>query len=269
MLGSYFELILLVGTLASGVIVLVDRIFFKTNRDEERVIVLSSSTNSSKAHKITLPVVLDYAKSLFPVFMVVLLLRTFVVEPFVVPSGSMLPTIKKGDFIFVNKFAYALSMPVWWKTKLWRISKPKRGDIVVLHYPVNTKVYFIKRVIGIPGDKISYVQKHLYINGRPIQQHVLHYVQVPSNISSIQENLFGVQHSIWIDTVKHDVDFHNLVVPKDQYFVMGDNRDNSEDSRYWGFVPKDYISGKAFIVLFSWDSHKSSVRFRRIGHILR
>ncbi|WP_456373994.1 signal peptidase I [Thiolapillus sp.] len=224
------------------------------------------------------PLMVDYARSFFPIFLFVLLLRAFVVEPFRIPSGSMMPTLLVGDFILVNKFVYGLRMPVS-KTKLVEIGEPERGDVVVFRYPKNPKLDYIKRLIGLPGDRIAYRNKTLYINGKVIpQEQIGTYHAVGSGMRSdgtleLRENLEGVQHSILVDT--HRPDFPpgcyqlargEITVPEGHYFVMGDNRDNSNDSRCWGFVPEKNLVGKAFMIWLSFDPNRSGIfDWSRIG----
>ncbi len=267
-----FSLWLFIAIVASGIIALVDKIWFEKKRlakFEGRL----DGLNKKEKYKLTkAPFLADYARSLFVVFLVVFLLRSFVVEPFRIPSGSMLPTLKIGDFILVNKFAYGVRLPLNNKVVI-KTGEPKAGDVVVFHYPVYPDVDFIKRVVGVPGDKISYIDKVLYINGKEMKQKYLGEFTPRANSltqpsKKYREDLQGVEHNIYSMPWRPDHNFKNLVVPKGEYFVMGDNRDNSEDSRYWGFVNKKYLVGKAFLVWFSWDSNDYSVRWNQIGRIL-
>lgn len=267
-----FSLWLFVATLASGLVALVDKIWFEKKRLAQFEGKLEGLSKKEKYKLTKAPLLADYARSLFVVFLVVFALRSFVVEPFRIPSGSMLPTLKIGDFILVNKFAYGVRLPLSNKVVI-KTGEPKAGDILVFHYPVYPEVDFIKRVVGVPGDKISYLNKVLTINGKVMTQTFLGNVIDPANSLTEQskkyrEDLQGVEHNIYTMPWRLDHNFKNLVVPKGEYFVMGDNRDNSEDSRYWGFVNQKYLVGKAFFVWFSWDSSDYSVRWDQIGRVL-
>ena len=228
-----------------------------------------------------LPGYAEYARSFFPIFLVVLLLRAFVAEPFRIPSGSMMPTLLVGDFILVNKFTYGLRMPVT-KTKLLEINKPQRGDVVVFRYPMNPKFDYIKRLVGLPGDHIRYRNKTLYINGkpRPIEP-IGPYQPVGSGtraLGSVEaiENLEGVKHSVLINPLAPDFNpsctfmgYREIVVPEGHYLMMGDNRDDSNDGRCWGFVPEENLVGKAFLVWFSLDWKRPGIiAWDRIGSLV-
>jgi signal peptidase I len=214
----------------------------------------------------------EYAVSFFPVILFVFVLRSFVVEPFRIPSGSMLPTLQSGDLILVNKYDYGVRLPVIDK-KIIDVGSPKRGDVVVFRYPVDTSVDYIKRVVGLPGDEVAYVDKKLYINGELVP-HVKdgEYFE-PDRVSYIaqyKEKLGEIDHQILLDENKPQVygpiwqfpDLNNCQyarngvrckVPEGNYFVMGDNRDNSADSRYWGFVPDENIVGRAFFIWMNFS----------------
>lgn len=219
------------------------------------------------------PLIVEYARSFFPVVLIVLLLRSFLFEPFRIPSASMMPTLLIGDFILVNKFSYGVRLPVL-NTKIIELGQPQRGDIVVFRYPKQPSVDYIKRVIGLPGDRIAYFDKKLIVNGQPTKQVSLGRYQGVGQGNSmtgaeqLAEDLLGVEHSILtshgVSTVE-DV----FVVPKGQYFVMGDNRDNSNDSRYWGTVPEANLVGKAFFIWMNWDLENNGIAFSRIGTILK
>lgn len=267
-----FALWLFIATLASGIIYLIDKVFFEKRRYALSGIIVEGLSKKEKYKLVKPPIIADYARSLFGVFLVVFLLRSFVVEPFRIPSGSMLPTLKIGDFILVNKFAYGIKWPLGNSTMI-RTAEPQRGDVVVTKFPVNPNVDFIKRVVGVPGDKVSYVNKVLTINGHVIEQNLVSKKIEPNNsltMSSIEykEYLKGSQHNILVMPWRDSTNFKGLIIPKGKYFVMGDNRDNSEDSRYWGFVDQKYLVGKAFLVWFSWDSQKYKIRWGHIGTII-
>jgi signal peptidase I len=215
------------------------------------------------------PAWIEYCKSFFPVILAVLLLRSFLVEPFRIPSGSMMPTLLVGDFILVNKFDYGIRLPVL-NTKIIDIGEPKRGDVVVFRYPKDPSVDYIKRVVGLPGDRIGYYNKILHINGKPIAQVPAGvYVGKGSGVSMSgagerQEQLGDVQHQILVMPRTPGLE-GEFVVPENEYFVMGDNRDNSNDSRYWGTVPEENLVGKAFRIWMNWDSANGGIEWDRIG----
>lgn len=258
-----FELILFYATVITGLVALFDIIFLAKKR----------KLAQAGADEIKLPVIIDYARSFFPVLLIVFLLRSFLFEPFRIPSGSLEPTLLTGDFILVNKFHYGVRLPVVHK-KLFNNAEPQRGDIMVFRWPPNPSYDFIKRVIGLPGDKISYINKELFVNGQAVPQEFIKnsMAQDESGVEwqaiEKQEDLLGIKHHIYIDSAKPSRDFKDIVVPEGMYFVMGDNRDDSADSRYWGFVPEKNIVGKAVLVWLSWDSSKKNLRFNRIGQLI-
>jgi signal peptidase I len=219
------------------------------------------------------PILVEYAKSFFPVVLVVLLLRSFLVEPFRIPSGSMMPTLLIGDFILVNKFTYGLRLPVL-NTKILENGAPERGDIVVFRFPKDPTVDYIKRVIGLPGDRIGYYRKQIYVNGNPMKQTSLGLYAGGSQGAGMEgESLFNeelgeVQHDILMRAGEPSAREGEFIVPAGHYFVMGDNRDNSNDSRFWGAVPEANLVGRAFFIWMSWDSGKPGIAFNRIGTVL-
>ncbi len=216
------------------------------------------------------PLLVEYSRSFFPIILLVLLIRSFLAEPFRIPSGSMMPTLLVGDFILVNKFSYGLRLPVL-NTKVLDLGSPKTGDVVVFKYPEDPRVDYIKRVVGVPGDHVEYRNKVLYINGQEVAQQ-LNGVYVGegggaamTSASRHLENLGGVTHEILTESGKPARDFEYFV-REGEYFVMGDNRDNSLDSRYWGTVPDRNLVGKAFMIWMNWDWDASSViAWQRIG----
>ena len=210
----------------------------------------------------------EYSKSFFPVLAIVLVLRSFLVEPFQIPSGSMIPTLQIGDFILVNKFTYGVRLPVA-RTKVIEVNQPERGDVMVFFPPHKPTTYFIKRVVGLPGDEVSYINNVLYINGEKMPQKLL--AALPAGNPQyhlMKEDLEGVVH----DMRKHVVPGRlsrkgTWLVPAGHYFMMGDNRDNSSDSRDWGPVPEKDIVGKAFGIWMHWESLTSIPSFNRVGGI--
>jgi signal peptidase I len=217
-----------------------------------------------------LPWLLDYARSFFPVLLLVFILRSFLFEPFRVPTGSLKPTVLPGDFIVSNKYAYGVRTPIWAR-KLLNVGTPQRGDIAIFRIPVDQKTWMVKRVIGTPGDRIDYEHKQLTVNGERATYRVINTVRDTNNghdfwnVQEMEEILQGKPHRIYINDVKDSEDFH-LVVPPGHYFMMGDNRDNSDDSRYWGFVPDSHLEGKAMVIWLSWDQYDwKHFRWDRIG----
>ncbi len=207
----------------------------------------------------------ENARSFFPVLLVVLVLRSFVVEPFQIPSASMVPSLEVGDYILVNKFDYGLRLPVV-GTKILEVGEPQRGDVMVF-FPPNDTRYFIKRVIGLPGDTIRYVGKQLYVNGEIVPQSLVAEIPPLQPITEvIQEKLGGTEHLIHHDKRIYRGDFEVTVKPG-HYFMMGDNRDNSSDSRVWGQVPEKNVVGKAFAIWMHWRSFSEMPSFSRVGQI--
>lgn len=200
-------------------------------------------------------------------------MRSFAYEPFRIPPGSFKPTLLIGDFILVNKFDYGIRLPVI-HTKIFSINEPQRGDIVVFREPPTEARDLIKRVIGIPGDRISYRDKMLYINGKQIPQQFEKYSTDEENnmgpweVVQKRENLLSIEHRIYQIPAKESNDF-DVVVPNGKYFMMGDNRDVSADSRSWGFLPESNIIGKATHILISFDNLKHPIRWdRTAGRII-
>jgi len=240
-----FSLILVVATLVTGVIWGLDTLLFAKKRH-------ASGEVDEETGKSGEPLLVEYSCFLFPVVLIVLLLRGFLAEPFRIPSGSMLSTLEIGDFILVNKFAYGIRPPVWNK-KIIDIADPRRGDVIVFRYPENPSVDYIKRVVGVPGDEIAYYNKVLYINGKQIKQEPLGVYQAGfPNLKRFKEQLDDMEHDILINVMYPAGDFV-VKVPPDSYFVLGDNRDNSRDSRFWGFVPDENLVGKAFMIWMNWE----------------
>ncbi len=215
------------------------------------------------------PLLVEYARSFFPIILIVLILRSFLMEPFRIPSGSMMPTLLVGDFILVNKYTYGIRLPVVNK-KIVEMGAPQRGDVVVFRYPKDPSVDYIKRVVGLPGDRIGYMQKQVYVNGQPVAQEFRNsYTGVGAGLSMSGaelrlERLGDATHDILIVPNQPSIE-GEVQVPAGHYFVMGDNRDNSNDSRFWGFVPEQNLVGKAFLIWMNWDSANGGVGWSRIG----
>ena len=199
------------------------------------------------------------AISLLPIILIVLVIRTFMFEPFKIPSGSMIPTLLIGDFILVNKYEYGLRAPVT-KTKIIDISKPKRGDVAVFRYPLNDKINYIKRIIGLPGDIILINNKKIKVNGKEIQK-----PQVSNDLPYLFSEDIDDKKIYILEDLSEKTSELKYVVPRNSYFVMGDNRDRSSDSRYWGFVPESNLVGKASLI---WFSLGENIRFERIGNTI-
>lgn len=216
------------------------------------------------------PVLVEYARSFFPIVLIVLLLRSFLVEPFRIPSGSMMPTLLIGDFILVNKFTYGIRLPVI-HTKIIELGEPKRGDIVVFRFPKDPTVDYIKRIVGLPGDRIGYLNKQIYVNGEPAKQTILGVYEGAGHGGELlmNEELGTITHDILVRKGDPSAKEGEFVVPDGQYFVMGDNRDNSNDSRFWGAVPEANLVGRAFFIWMSWDSGKPGIAFNRLGTVLK
>ncbi len=241
-----FVKLLMAATIITGVIFFLDYLILRKIRPQDKKPSL----------------IVEYGKSFFPVLLAVFIIRSFVVEPFKIPSGSMMPTLIAGDFIVVNKFTYGIRLPVWNKT-LIKLGKPNRGDVFVFHYPKDPSIDYIKRVIGLPGDEIRYENKELFINGKPVNS-ILY--QKYSYALNGNEMIDAKEFIETLDDLGHSILVHNIPsesykfnVPEGNYFAMGDNRDNSSDSRVWGFVPDELLVGKAFFIWLNFS------QFNRIG----
>lgn len=291
-----FSLLLLVLSVFTGIMWALDLMIWKPRRKSEakavyeefneanaeaisrkdaRVIALRDA--SVKA-RLRMPWWLDYTAGLFWVILLVFLFRSFAYEPFRIPSGSMLPTLHIGDFILVNKYEYGLRLPVVNK-KVVTLGAPKRGDVIVFRYPVDPSYDYIKRVVGIPGDVVEYTDKRLFVNGKEmVRTDPVDWVAPDTmrTLTKTTENLDGVLHETAVDDSRgpglygrpypaalrvcsYRENRFTCRVPADSYFVMGDNRDNSEDSRYWGIVPDENLVGRAF---FIWANFSD---FSRVG----
>lgn len=250
-----FPLLMVLLVVITGVVWFIDSLFFVKKR---------------RAAGIQEPAVVEYAKAFFPIVLAVLVIRSFVVEPFRIPSGSMLPTLHIGDFILVNKFSYGVRLPVT-HTKILETGSPERGDVMVFRYPKNPKIDYIKRVIGLPGDTIGYFDKTIYVNGQAVTMTAAERdgslkESVPASVSLFREQLGDVTHDVFHDSRGRQFK-KEFVVPEGEYFMMGDNRDHSSDSRVWGMVPEANIVGKAFRIWMSWDRlDANGVVWSRIGN---
>jgi len=270
-----FPLILFLLTLATGAVWALDFFYLRKKRDP-------------KAPKSAW---IDYTASFFPVLLIVFVLRSFIAEPFKIPSSSMRPTLETGDFILVNKFSYGIRLPIIEK-KIIPIASPQRGDVVVFRYPLDPSQDYIKRVIGVPGDVVEYLDKKLTVNNQPLPQlksgdysYLERYRFESLNLfkETTQSAAGAREYTVAVDPQKPTLYkdqvrpflqreacryFENgfrCTVPEGYYWMMGDNRDNSDDSRYWGFVPDENLRGKAFFIWFNWGDI-SSFAFNRVGH---
>ncbi len=269
------ELALVIGTLVTGLVWLLDKMLLgdrrrKTALEKSYDAIHEPEGMSTRKKEYREPWFIEISKSFFPILLIVLILRSFVAEPFRIPSGSMMPTLLHGDFILVNKFAYGIRLPVV-HTKVVDIGEPQRGDVTVFRFPKNPADDYIKRVIGLPGDKITYKNKKLYINEKEIshvKNGIYHGEGANSSMNGaiiMHEDLETVLHEILIKQSGYKSP-GEYVVPENHYFVLGDNRDHSSDSRIWGFVPEENLVGRAFLVWMNWDFAGKRFNFKRIGN---
>lgn len=264
-----FATILTLLVFVSGIIWACDSLLFAPARARAHAAAQPASDPASTSEPPELPWLVDYARSFFPIFLVVLLLRSFVVEPFRIPSGSMIPTLLIGDFILVNKFDYGIRLPVL-NRKVIELGQPKRGDVVVFRYPLDPSTPFIKRIVGLPGDTVRYIDKALYINDQRVESvsegTFVGVRSAASNTGAVmfKEHLGDIEHDILL-TPGSGSPNGEFKVRAGHYFVLGDNRDNSRDSRYWGYVPDQNLVGRAFFIWMNWDSGPD---VKRIGSII-
>ncbi|WP_319783322.1 signal peptidase I [Oceanisphaera sp. IT1-181] len=303
-MASNFALILVLVTLVTGIIWACDKWMWAPAR--ARKIAEAQVAHGNKVDEAALvraakvPGWIEQARSIFPVIAAVLILRSFIYEPFQIPSGSMMPTLLVGDFILVEKFAYGLKEPVG-NTTLIATGQPKRGDVVVFKYPEDTRVDYIKRVVGLPGDRVIYQDKQLFIKPAcdgtdcpdfaPVALtpgQAGEFSQMGTALERFSENLTERGHDILRNPIQPDrvslyygqpnTAQNEWLVPAGHYFTLGDNRDNSTDSRFWGFVPEENLVGKAVAIWISFEFERnadswlpawvpSNVRFSRIGAI--
>ncbi|MGQ2978602.1 MAG: signal peptidase I [Polaromonas sp.] len=298
MVEGNFSLLLFLATVVTGVYWLAEKFYFWPQRRKaamaleaqavqrraelaaQGITQVDNHTGEAHARLLAQPWWLDWTAGLFPVIVVVFLLRSFLFEPFKIPSGSMIPTLLVGDLILVNKFHYGVRLPVI-NTKILDNNNPQRGDVMVFHYPPKPSLDYIKRVVGVPGDEVAYLNKKLTVNGKPVpkvpladffDEDALRYAKQfqETNGGKTYRLLNDVDRPSFIagaddfpyrQNCRYSSEGVVCKVPEGQYFMMGDNRDNSLDSRYWGFVPEANIVGKAFFVWMNFGSLK------RIGKI--
>ena len=295
-LEGNFALLLFLATVVTGVYWLGERFYFLPQRrkaaqaledaaverraelDRMGIQKVDVDAQEAKSRILMQPWWLDWTAGLFPVIAAVFVLRSFLFEPFKIPSGSMVPTLRVGDLILVNKFTYGVRLPVI-HTKIIEGNKPARGDVLVFRYPPQPSLDYIKRVVGVPGDEVAYLNKRLTINGKPVptsaqpdfleQESMRYFKQFEETLGEHSHRLLnntdapafvqGVTNFAYRENCRYSVEGVVCKVPEGHYFMMGDNRDNSLDSRYWGFVPEGNIVGKAFFVWMSCGD------FKRIG----
>lgn len=297
-MANYFSIFLVILTVVSGLIWLVDAKLFAPKR-REKFAIANGGKALPEGTELPIPYVVDTAQQIFPVIAFVLVLRSFIYEPFQIPSGSMMPTLLVGDFILVEKFSYGLKDPVA-RHKFIETGKPERGDVAVFKFPKDTRLDYIKRVIGLPGDQIRYTKKSLYIKPAcPTGNECAPEYKVESKF--VNDVAFNSETFLQYAEVLGDAQFNTLIhprrpemrgryftqsrtklgtwiVPEGHYFVMGDNRDNSEDGRYWGFVSDENLVGKAVAIWISFEFGRgedsflpgwvpTDVRFSRVGGI--
>jgi len=266
-----FEALLLILTLVAGLIWLLDWLLLSRLRRK-------ASTRLTKPE----PLLIEYAKAFFPVLFAVLVLRALLFEPFRIPSGSMMPSLLVGDFILVNKFSYGLRLPVW-HTQITGGDKPKRGEVVVFRYPNDESQDYIKRVIGLPGDHISYYNRRLSVNGKALEitedgiyqglgernkmTNASGCDRAQAQCKVVIEKTGQTSYTVMTDPGSTYSVNGELFVPEGHYFVMGDNRDHSNDSRIWGFVPEANLVGKAVMIWMHWDWRKdgNGLDLSRVG----
>ncbi len=288
-----FELLLFLATVVTAAYWLAERFYFLPRRRRVAQAVASTAAQRSAEldrlgiEKVDLDVEetqrkllrqpwwLDWTAGLFPVIAVVFLLRSFLFEPFKIPSGSMIPTLLVGDLILVNKYTYGVRLPVA-RTRLTQGTAPQRGDVMVFRYPPKPSLAYIKRVVGVPGDEVAYLNKRLTINGQPIKTAPLpdffdadamrYFPQFEEHLGARPHRMLnnpeapafvqGTSQFAYHENCRYSIEGVVCKVPPGHYFMMGDNRDNSLDSRYWGFVPEANIVGKAVLIWMNFSSPK-------------
>ena len=262
-----FALVLVVLTSLTGVVWLIDSLLFRQKRMDRSVQKSSELPRE--------PVLVEYSRSLFPVLLIVLVFRSFLFEPFKIPSGSMIPTLLVGDFIVVNKFSYGVRLPVLNK-KIINVGAPQRGDVVVFRYPVDPSVNFIKRAVGLPGDTITYRDKQVFVNGEKVETAAAGRFK-SSDVKCTTPDKDAILFDEQLGDANHSILVHERsgsrngqwVVPQGHYFMMGDNRDRSNDSRGWGFVPEENLLGRAIGIWLNFDFDKGCADFSRVGNSIQ
>lgn len=255
-----FPLILVIATAVTGVIWLIDAIAFAPKR-----------LLAARGGEVGEPLLVEYARSFFPVLFIVLVLRSFIFEPFRIPSGSMIPTLLVGDFILVSKFSYGLRLPVINK-KILETGEPELGDVAVFRYPRDPSKDYIKRVVGLPGDTITFQNKKLSVNGELVEvsegEPYVYTTQDDTEVRAMlfRETLGATTHELLIDPADRHAVNNQWTVPAGHYFMAGDNRDHSNDSRYWGMVPEENLVGRATRIWMHWNG---GVEWGRLGDKIR
>lgn len=305
-MAVYFSILLVALTFVCGVVWVIDKFYWAPQRRVKLAVAQSQCDGELgadvEAKIMEAPFFIDTPVQIFPVIAFVLVLRSFLYEPFQIPSGSMMPTLLDGDFILVNKYNYGLRDPVF-REKFVEIGAPERGDVVVFKYPLDTRIDYIKRVIGLPGDRIIYRNKSIYVKPACVEssKDCSSYKQIEQNFVSNGDYHDGdvplTRYTLKLGEKTHDILVNNqilprtahffkqsgtqkdeFVVPEGHYFVMGDNRDNSLDGRFWGFVPEENLVGEAVFIWTSFDFERTpedllptwvptGIRFSRIGSI--
>lgn len=263
-----FPLLLVLSVFITGIIALIDRLFLLPRRKAAVVRLTDTADDAAVAKAGKEPAIVETSKSIFPVLLFVLVIRSFLFEPFQIPSGSMIPTLEIGDFILVNKYDYGLRLPVT-GTKILEVGEPERGDVMVFKQPGQEHINFIKRVIGLPGDVIRYADKQLSVNGKAVPEEFV--AQLNDGQSAYRlynegegDKVYQVRKELYSRDYRAEGEW---VVPEGMYFVMGDNRDRSNDSRYWGFVPEENIVGKAVYIWMHWPGWTQLPGFKNNGVI--
>jgi len=264
-----FEFILVVLTALAGLIWLFDALFLAPRRR-----AAARAAEKARARKpIAEPTIVEYARSFFPVLLIVLVLRSFVAEPFRIPSESMLPTLQVGDFILVSKYSYDVRLPVL-QTRVVDTGSPERGDVAVFRYPVDPSINYIKRIVGLPGDTVAYYNEQLFINGDPAPMTEVGPYEIPggqpveAGMVEFRERLNDLEHAIVVRPDGRALE-GEFVVPDGHYFAIGDNRNYSNDSRRWGYVPEDHLVGRARMIWMHWNWSDGGVDWSRIGNTIR
>ncbi|EDY85855.1 signal peptidase I [gamma proteobacterium HTCC5015] len=248
-----FAFYLTAATLVTGIIALLDKLF----GEKKRLAKQSAEAGQKEGKEDKAPWLIDFSRSFFPVLALVLVIRSFVAEPFRIPSGSMIPTLLVGDFIVVTKYSYGIRLPVT-HHKVVETGEPQRGDVAVFRYPEDPSIDYIKRIVGVPGDSVIYRDDRLFING----EEILSSADEPFSYNDVEgrpnravqrlENLLGVEHTILNHPGYPSIDAVRLNIPEGYYFAMGDNRNRSRDSRMWGLVPEKNLVGKAQFIWMHW-----------------